>query len=42
MEQVVEVTGQRAEEVVSAEEQVLELSLDMLSKVGGGAIDVRL
>jgi hypothetical protein len=42
MEQVVEITGQRAEEAVSAEEQVLELSMDLLAKVGGGIIDVRL
>jgi hypothetical protein len=42
MEQVVEMTGQRAEEAVSAEEQVLELSMDMLAKVGGGIADVRL
>jgi hypothetical protein len=42
MEQVVEMTGQRAEEAVSAEEQVLELSMDLLAKVGGGIIDVRI
>jgi len=42
MEQVVEVTGERAEGAVSAEEQVLELSVEMLAKVGGGIINVSL
>jgi hypothetical protein len=40
MEQVVEVTGERAEGAVSAEEQVKELSLEVLAKVGGGIIDL--
>ncbi len=39
MEQVVEFTGERAEGAVAADEQVLELSMDALQKVGGGIID---
>jgi len=39
MDQVVDITGERAEAVV-AEEQVLELSLDLLSKIGGGVITI--
>ena len=42
MEQVVELKGQRAEEAVSAEEQIQELSLELLPKVGGGLIDTKL
>ncbi len=42
MEQVVEITGERAEADVAAEEQVLELSVDMLSKIGGGTVAVPL
>jgi hypothetical protein len=42
MEQVVELKGQRAEEAVSAEEQIMELSLDLLPQVGGGVVSTRL
>lgn len=42
MEQVVEVKGQRAEEAVKADEQILELSLELLPKVGGGVLETRL
>jgi len=42
MEQMTEVKGQRAEEVVSAEEQIVELSLDLLPNVGGGVVIAKL
>ena len=41
MEQVVEVKGLRAEEAMSAEDQIQELSLDLLPMVGGGVIDLK-
>jgi len=41
MEQVIEIVGQRADEAVAAEEQIQELSLDLLPKVGGGVIDLK-
>jgi len=38
MDQVVEITGERAEVEIKVEEQVLELSIDTLAKIGGGVV----
>lgn len=42
MEQVVEITGERADLVEASEEMVQELSIELLSKVGGGVITMPL
>ena len=42
MEQVIELKDQRAEEATVGDEQILELTLDLLPKVGGGTVNNKL